>query len=75
MDALFCLFSRYRWKLWQVDADLFVGLLCRSLPEYEAYQANQGINRLRNVLSAYAWKNPDLGYCQAMNIVTSAILM
>ncbi|KAG0032732.1 hypothetical protein BGZ82_006433 [Podila clonocystis] len=46
-----------------------------SLPEYEAYQANQGINRLRNVLSAYAWKNPDLGYCQAMNIVTSAILI
>ncbi|KAF9336839.1 hypothetical protein BG006_007210 [Podila minutissima] len=49
--------------------------LNRSLPEYEAYQANQGINRLRNVLSAYAWKNPDLGYCQAMNIVTSAILI
>ncbi|KAF9420202.1 hypothetical protein BGZ94_009182 [Podila epigama] len=49
--------------------------LNRSLPEYEAYQANQGISRLRNVLSAYAWKNPDLGYCQAMNIVTSAILI
>ncbi|KAF9976068.1 hypothetical protein BGZ73_009166 [Actinomortierella ambigua] len=49
--------------------------LNRSLPEYEAYQANQGINRLRNVLSAYAWKNPDLGYCQAMNIVTSALLI
>ncbi|KAG0056938.1 hypothetical protein BGZ83_002878 [Gryganskiella cystojenkinii] len=49
--------------------------LNRSLPEYQAYQANQGINRLRNVLSAYAWKNPDLGYCQAMNIVTSAILI
>ncbi|KAG0210879.1 hypothetical protein BGX28_008846 [Mortierella sp. GBA30] len=49
--------------------------LNRSLPEYEAYQANQGINRLRNVLSAYAWRNPDLGYCQAMNIVTSAILI
>lgn len=49
--------------------------LNRSLPEYQAYQANQGINRLRNVLSAYAWKNPDVGYCQAMNIVTSAILI
>ncbi|KAG0339286.1 hypothetical protein BG004_006879 [Podila humilis] len=51
------------------------GKMSLSLPEYEAYQANQGINRLRNVLSAYAWKNPDLGYCQAMNIVTSAILI
>ncbi|KAF9110868.1 hypothetical protein BGX27_005761 [Mortierella sp. AM989] len=49
--------------------------LNRSLPEYQAYQDDQGINRLRNVLSAYAWKNPDLGYCQAMNIVTSAILI
>ncbi|KAF9906450.1 hypothetical protein BX616_000723, partial [Lobosporangium transversale] len=46
-----------------------------SLPEYQAYQDIKGINRLRNVLSAYAWKNPDLGYCQAMNIVTSAILI
>ncbi|KAK3828733.1 MAG: rab-GTPase-TBC domain-containing protein [Benniella sp.] len=49
--------------------------LNRSLPEYQAYQANQGINRLRNVLAAYAWKNQDVGYCQAMNIVTSAILI
>ncbi|KAF8980526.1 hypothetical protein BGZ46_004067 [Entomortierella lignicola] len=49
--------------------------LTRSLPEYLAYQHDEGINRLRNVLSAYAWKNPDLGYCQAMNIVTSAILI
>ncbi|KAG0014187.1 hypothetical protein BGZ81_000600 [Podila clonocystis] len=67
-------------SLEEIEKDLnrhvpFVLLGCTSLPEYEAYQANQGINRLRNVLSAYAWKNPDLGYCQAMNIVTSAILI
>lgn len=47
----------------------------RSLPEYSAYQTPQGIDSLRRVLSAYAWKDPELGYCQAMNIVTSAILM
>ncbi|KAF7727879.1 hypothetical protein EC973_006878 [Apophysomyces ossiformis] len=49
--------------------------LNRSLPEYSAYQTEQGINSLRRVLSAYSWKDPELGYCQAMNIVTSAILI
>jgi len=49
--------------------------LHRSLPEYAGYQSEVGIKSLRRVLQAYSFKNPDLGYCQAMNILAAAILM
>ncbi|GAA5851479.1 hypothetical protein JCM3766R1_002241, partial [Sporobolomyces carnicolor] len=49
--------------------------LHRSLPEYSAYQDARGIDAMRRVLTAYAWSNPTLGYCQAMNLIVASFLI
>jgi hypothetical protein len=54
----------------EIDKDLH-----RTCPEHEYYQSEAGIQALRNVLVAYSWHNPTIGYCQSMNMVVSSLLM
>ena len=49
--------------------------LSRSLPEYPAYQTEKGIATLRRVLTAYSWKNPEVGYCQVILMVSRASIV
>ncbi|MES1902220.1 MAG: TBC1 domain member 8B [Paramarteilia canceri] len=62
-------------KKYRAINDDIVKDLHRSLPGHPSYQDEIGINGLHRILQAYAAHNPKVGYCQAMNIVASIILI
>uniref|UniRef100_A0AAY4BYI9 Rab-GAP TBC domain-containing protein n=1 Tax=Denticeps clupeoides TaxID=299321 RepID=A0AAY4BYI9_9TELE len=55
----------------QIELDLL-----RTLPNNKHYSSpsSDGIQKLRNVLLAFSWRNPDIGYCQGLNRYSIALL-
>ncbi|XP_060035541.1 TBC1 domain family member 2B isoform X2 [Erinaceus europaeus] len=56
----------------QIELDLL-----RTLPSNKHYAgpACEGVQKLRNVLLAFSWRNPDIGYCQGLNRLVAVALL
>eukprot|EP01105_Mastigella_eilhardi_P015692 TRINITY_DN3592_c0_g1_i11.p1 TRINITY_DN3592_c0_g1~~TRINITY_DN3592_c0_g1_i11.p1 ORF type:complete len:703 (+),score=152.68 TRINITY_DN3592_c0_g1_i11:442-2550(+) len=47
----------------------------RSMPEHPLYKSREGQNALRTILIEYARANPEIGYCQSMNMIAALFLL
>ncbi|KAK2958796.1 putative TBC1 domain family member 2A [Blattamonas nauphoetae] len=56
--------------LHDIEADLN-----RTFPEHPLFHEDETINRLRRILSAYSWHNPELGYCQSLNCIAGMLIL
>ncbi len=54
----------------QIDMDIN-----RTLTDNIYFRRGPGVHKLSEVLRAYARRNPDVGYCQGMNLITANLLL
>lgn len=47
----------------------------RTFPEHPLLKSQAFRTSMRNVLLAYAYHNPEVGYCQSLNFVTAFLLL
>ncbi|KAI1275881.1 rab-GTPase-TBC domain-containing protein [Xylaria sp. FL0933] len=54
----------------QIDMDVH-----RTLTDNIFFRRGPGVAKLREILKAYARRNPEVGYCQGMNLITANLLL
>ncbi|KAJ8333646.1 hypothetical protein SKAU_G00409650 [Synaphobranchus kaupii] len=56
----------------QIELDLM-----RTLPNNKHYSCptSEGVQKLRNILLAFSWRNHDIGYCQGLNRLAAIALL
>eukprot|EP01103_Thecamoeba_quadrilineata_P012936 TRINITY_DN3461_c0_g2_i1.p1 TRINITY_DN3461_c0_g2~~TRINITY_DN3461_c0_g2_i1.p1 ORF type:complete len:897 (-),score=197.99 TRINITY_DN3461_c0_g2_i1:267-2957(-) len=59
-----------RFVVGEIERDL-----ARTLPEHPFYHSEEGLLSLKNVLLAFSLSNPEIGYCQSMNILVALFLL
>ncbi|KAL8716640.1 MAG: hypothetical protein Q9225_006044, partial [Loekoesia sp. 1 TL-2023] len=56
--------------LTQIEMDIH-----RTLTDNVFFRKGPGVNKLKEVLVAYSRRNPEVGYCQGMNLITASLLL
>lgn len=54
----------------QIDMDIH-----RTLTDNVFFRKGPGVSKLRDVLLAYSRRNPEVGYCQGMNLIAASLLL
>ncbi|KAL9592978.1 MAG: hypothetical protein Q9179_006198, partial [Wetmoreana sp. 5 TL-2023] len=54
----------------QIEMDIH-----RTLTDNVFFRKGPGVTKLNEVLLAYSRRNPDVGYCQGMNLITASLLL